>query len=224
LTTTQLSSAARQNARVLRALARRGEAYPYTAVIVPGHGLREQDATALTDFLPGDACRPLAAGDLARLGAMPQRTAIGGDAMRGEVAPVVITSGGAVHSHLIEAFALMHLLQCREQIAADRIMVEPCAEHTHTNLRNSGRWLDAMGGRAAYLLTDNGIQSDYFQDWNGFELLLGSIDQRSLRDWGYLLGSWRQASSGTKSGFWFTPYRFWAEPRQDLGSVTCLDE
>jgi DUF218 domain len=224
LTTTQLSAAARQNARVLRALARRGDAYPYAAVIVPGHGQSEQDHTALTTFLPGDACRTLADGDLARLGAMPSRTAIGGDAMRGDVAPLIITSGGAVHSHLIEAFAMMHLLQCREQISADRILVEPCAEHTHTNLRNSGRWVDAMGGRAAYLLTDGGIQAEYFQDWSGFELLLGSIDQRSLRDWGYLLGSWRQASIGTKSGFWFTPYRFWAEPRQDLGSMTCLDE
>ena len=224
LTTAQLASAARQNARTLRALERRGEAFPYAAVIVPGHGLAEQDGTALTEFLPGDACRTLARGDLARLGAMPTRGAVGGDAMRGDVAPVVITSGGAVHSHLIEAFALMHLLQCREQIAADRILVEPCAEHTHTNLRNSGRWVEAMGGRAAYLLTDNGLQAEYFQDWSGFELLFGSIDQRSLRDWGYLLGSWRQASTGTKAGFWFTPYRFWAEPRQELGSVTCLDE
>ena len=118
---------------------------------------------------------------------------------------------------------MLHLLQCREHIAADRILVEPCAEHTHTNLRNSGRWLDAMGGRAGYLLTDDGIQSEYFQDWNGFELLLGSIDQRATRDWGYLLGSWRQASSGVSSGFWFTPYRFWAEPRNALGSVTCVD-
>jgi len=224
LTENQLAAAARQNARTLRALARRGARHPYAAVILPGHGLAEQDGTALGSYLPGEECRSLAAGDLRRLGAMPSRTAIGADAMRGEVAPVVIASGGAVHSHLIEAFAMMHLLQCREQIAADRILVEPCAEHTHTNLRNSGRWVDAMGGRAAYLLTDTGIQSEYFQDWSGFELVLGSIDQRSLRDWGYLLGSWRQASSGTKSGFWFTPYRFWAEPREELGSVTCVDQ
>ncbi len=225
LTPPQQAAAARQNARTLRAVARREDRYPYATVVLPGHGLVEQDGTALTGFLPGDACRTLEDGDLGRLGAMPFRTAIGGDAMRGGVAPVVITSGGAVHSHLVEAFAMLHLLQCREEIAAERIIVEPCAEHTHTNLRNSGRWIDAMGGRAAYLLTDNGIQSEYFQDWNGFQLVFGSIDQRSLRDWGYLLGSWRQASAGTtKAGFWFTPYRFWAEPREALGSVTCVDE
>jgi hypothetical protein len=79
-----------------------------------------------------------------------------------------------------------------------------------------------MGGRAAYLLTDDFLQSEYFQDSTGFELLLGSIDQRSLRDWGYVLGSWRQASIGIKAGFWFTPYRFWAEPRDALGSATCV--
>lgn len=219
----QLSAAARHNARVLRALAASPRVYPYAAVVLPGHGQREQDGTALSSFLPGEACRPLAEGDLERLGAMPFRTALGADALRGDVAPVAIASGGAVHSHLIEAFAMLHLLHCREHIAADRILVEPCAEHTHTNLRNSGRWLDAMGGRAGYLLTDDGIQSEYFQDWNGFELLLGSVDQRAMRDWGYLLGSWRQASSGIRSGFWFTPYRFWAEPREALGSVTCVD-
>ena len=107
---------------------------------------------------------------------------------------------------------------------ADRIIVEPCADHTHTNLRNSARWVAAMGGRAAYLLTDDGLQSKYFQDWSGFELILGSVDQRSLRDWGYVIGSWRQASIGTAQGFWFTPYRFWAEPRDGLGSVTCVEE
>ncbi len=218
-----LSAAALHNARVLRSLAASTQSFPYAAVLLPGHGQIEQDGTALTDYLPGAACRPLREGDLDRLGAMPFRTALGADALRGDVAPLIIASGGAVHSHLVEAFAMLHLLACREHIAPERILVEPCAEHTHTNLRNGGRWLDALGGRAAYLLTDDGIQSEYFQDWNGFEALLGSVDQRSIRDWGYLLGSWRQASSGIRSGFWFTPYRFWAEPREGLGSVTCVD-
>ena len=80
-----------------------------------------------------------------------------------------------------------------------------------------------MGARAAYLLTDDGIQASYFQDWTAFELIFGSIDQRSLRDWGYVIGSWRQASIGTAQGFWLTPYRFWAEPREGLGSVTCVE-
>jgi hypothetical protein len=154
---------------------------------------------------------------------MPVRSERAADALRGGVAPVVIVSGGAVHSTVAEAFALMSLLQCREAIAPERILVEPCADHTHTNLRNSARWIDAMNGRAAYLLTDDWIQSEYFQDFSGFEFLMGSVDQRSLRDWGYLVGSWRQSSIGNNAGFWFTPYRFWAEARDGLGSMTCVD-
>ena len=79
-----------------------------------------------------------------------------------------------------------------------------------------------LGGRTAYLVTDQGLQGGYLQEWNVFHMIGGSIDQRALRDWGYLLGAWRQASVGIDSGFWFTPYRFWAEPRDGAGSLTCL--
>jgi hypothetical protein len=223
LTRAQRAAARHQNVRVLRSLARRSDEFPYSAIVVPGHGVLTQNDTALAAFEPGHSCRELADGDDGRLGALPFRSARAADALRGGVAPVVIVSGGAVHSRVIEAFALMQLLECREKIAADRILIEPCADHTHTNLRNSGRWMNAMGGRAAYLLTDDWIQSDYFQDVSGFEYLLGSVDQRSLRDWGYLIGSWRQASRGINAGFWFTPYRFWAEPKDDVGSFTCVD-
>jgi hypothetical protein len=37
------------------------------------------------------------------------------------------------------------------------------------------------------------------------------------------MGSWRQASIGIDAGFWFTPYRFWAEPKDGLGGMTCVD-
>jgi len=222
LTAAERSAARRQNARTLRAVARRSETYPYSAIVVPGHGLLTQNDTALLGTVPGDACRALRDGDHGRLGMLPFRSSRAADAMRGGVAPVIIVSGGAIHSRVNEAFAMMQLLECGEHIEPERIIVEPCADHTHTNLRNSGRWIHAMGGRAAYLLTDDFLQSEYFQDSTGFELLLGSIDQRSLRDWGYVLGSWRQASIGIKAGFWFTPYRFWAEPRDALGSATCV--
>jgi hypothetical protein len=223
LTPRQRSVARIQNARALRAIARDPGSYPYSAIVVPGHGGLEQNDTALAAYLPGELCRELADGDLGRLGAMPFRSARAADALRGGVAPVAIVSGGAVHSRVIEAFALMQLLECGEHIEPERILLEPCAEHTHTNIRNSGRWIDAMGARAAYLLTDDWLQSEYLQDTSGFEYLMGTPDQRSLRDWGYLMGSWRQASIGINAGFWLTPYRFWAEPRDGLGSATCVD-
>jgi hypothetical protein len=223
LTSTQRSVARRQNARTLRAMARSTATYPYSAVVVPGHGVLESNDATIASYLPGHRCGDLVDGDLDKLGVMPVRSARAADALRGGVAPIAIVSGGAVHSKVIEAFALMQLLECREQIAPDRILVEPCADHTHTNIRNSGRWIDAMGARAAYLLTDDWLQSEYLQDASGFELLMGTPDQRSLRDWGYLMGSWRQASIGNDAGFWMTPYRFWAEPRDGLGGITCVD-
>ncbi len=220
----QRAAARIQNVRALRAIARGTEKYPYSAIVVPGHGIPEQAKTVLAKYVPGGSCRDLADGDLGNLGAMPVRSERAADALRGGVAPFVIVSGGAVHSAVVEAFALMQLLECREKIEPTRILVEPCADHTHTNLRNSARWIEAMNGRAAYLLTDDWIQSEYFQDFSWFELIMGSVDQRSLREWGYLIGSWRQSSIGNDAGFWFTPYRFWAEPREGLGSMTCVDE
>lgn len=220
----QRRAACRHNARALRAAARGAETYPYAAVVVPGHGVREQESTSLADYVPGGTCHTLGDGDDRRLGVMPERAELAAEALRGGVAPLAIVSGGAVHSRAVEAFLLTHLVHCTEQIPATRIVVEPCAEHTHTNLRNSARWLHAMDARAAYLLTDPGIQAEYFQDFSGFEFISGSVDQRSLRDWGYVIGSWRQASLGADIGFWFTPYRFWAEPRESLGSVTCVDD
>jgi hypothetical protein len=223
LTPAQRDAALRHNVRVLRALSERTEAHPYAAVLVPGHGRREQNDAAPADFLPGERCRPLARGDLRRLGAMPLRAARAADALRGGVAPVAVASGGAVHSRVVEAFALLHLLECTEGIPRERVLVEPCAEHTHENLRNGARWVHALGGRTAYLVTDDGLQAEYFQESSVFDLMLGSIDQRSLRDWGYVIGSWRQASVGIPAGFWFSPYRFWAERRDELGSLTCVD-
>jgi hypothetical protein len=220
--------AAAHDAAVLRRVARKTAppaGWAYASIVVLGHGLPEQDDTAYAGFMPGDACPTLRDGDHRRLGAMGKRTERAALAMRANVAPVVIATGGAVHSHVVEAFAMYALLACNEPPGEriDDVIVEPCADHTHTNLRNAGRWLDAMSARAAYVVTDDWIQADYLQDWNGFELLLGSIDHRSRRDWGYVIGSWRQASSGMTAGFWFTPYRFWAEPREGLGSLTCVD-
>ncbi|MEO8798115.1 MAG: hypothetical protein ABI551_09540 [Polyangiaceae bacterium] len=148
--------------------------------------------------------------------------------MRGDVAPIAIVTGAAVHSHLVEAFAMLHLLACPRPdgvalVEADRVLVEPCADHTHTNLRNAGRLLAAMHARAGFIITDDHFQSDYLEDQTGLEALGGSIDQRSLRDFGSLVGAWRLASTGNAAGFWFTPYRFWAEPRDGLGAVTCDD-
>src|SRR6185369_7709359 len=115
------------------------------------------------------------------------------EAFFGGVAPVITVSGGAVHSRLNESFLLDYLLTCRLGVRPDAVLLDPCADHTHTNVRNTGRLVRALAGRTAYVVTDDGLQAGYLQEWTAFDLVGGSIDQRALRDWGYLVGSFRQA-------------------------------
>jgi hypothetical protein len=218
----QERAALRQNATALRRAAASADSYPYSALLVPGYGEAQQAEASVVDWKPGDACPDPEPADRQTFGAMNERASRAADALRARVAPLAIVSGGAPHSRAVEAFELLYLLECVERVPAATVLVEPCAEHTHTNLRNGARWLAAMGGRTAYIVTDDGVQSDYLQEGGVLSMIGAGIDQRSLRDWGYVIGSWRQASVGTEAGFWFTPFRFWAEPRDGLGSLTCV--
>lgn len=222
--------AAATNARTLRSLAgavTRGElsrVYPYAVAGTFGYGAAAHGESKLLRWTPGRPCVALRAADRALLGVNVARAARVSEAFRAGVAPLVSTSGGAVHSPLVEAFMLAHLATCDGGVPLDRILVDPCADHTHTNMRNTGAMISGIGARHAYLVTDDGIQSDYLQEWTAFELIGGSIDQRARRDWGYLIGAWRQASRGIDAGFWYTPFRFWSEPRGGLGSFQCVGD
>lgn len=217
-------AAAITNGRTLRALALRlqnGRAYPYAASATFGFGHAAMGASALVGWLPGDECPSLSKPEMSLLSMNIVRAGRAAEAHLAGVAPVMTVSGGAVHSPLTEAFLLYYLATCRFGVQPDAVLLDPCADHTHTNLRNTGGLVTDLGGRTAYLVTDDGMQSAYLQEWTSLDLVGGSIDQRALRDWGHLLGSWRQASTGLDAGFWFTPYRFWAETRPGLGDFTC---
>ncbi len=218
-------ASARVNARTLRDLAHRVAGrppYPYATVSTFGFGHSEQRTSALVAWRPGDACPQLSKREMALLDVNVLRAGRAADAYAAGVAPVVTVSGGAVHSPLYEAFMLDYLLTCRLGVPATAVLVDPCANHTHTNVRNTGALVRAVGGRTAYLVTDDGLQAGYLEEWTFFDVIGGSIDQRSLRDFGYLLGSFRRASVGSGAGYWYTPYRFWAEPERGLGSFTCI--
>jgi hypothetical protein len=218
-------AAAANNARTLRALRRKlaGKApYPYAAVSTFGFGWRAQNDSVLVPFRPGDACPTLGKPDMVLLDVNITRAGRAAEAWIAGVAPVVTVSGGAVHAKLVEAFALDYLLTCRFGVPRDAVLLDPCADHTHTNVRNTGSLLRELGGRTAYVVTDDGLQAGYLEEWTSFDLVGGSLDQRALRDFGYLLGSWRRASVGMPAGFWYTPYRFWAEPESGLGALTCV--
>jgi hypothetical protein len=217
-------AAARNNARTLaRLLVRldRGERFPYAAVSTFGFGNRAHDRSRLVSFRPGDACPATDKADMDLYGVNIVRAFRAVEARKAGLAPIITLSGGAVHSTLNESFLLDYLATCKLGARADEILLDPCADHTHTNLRNTGSLIEALGGKVAYVVTDDGLQSGYLQEWTLFNLLGGSIDQRSLRDFGHLLGSFRQASVGMPAGFWFTPFRFWAEPDPGLGAFSC---
>jgi hypothetical protein len=216
--------AARTNATTLEDLASDRRAYTYAAGITFGYGHSEQDDAGLVDWRPTDPCVALDDARRALLTVNVMRADRAAETYRSGLAPVVIVSGGAVHARTIEAFMLMHLAVCDGHVPAHRVLVDPCADHTHTNVRNSGALVRYLDARTAYVVTDDFLQGDYLQEWTGFELLGGSIDDRSLRDFGYLLGSWRQASRGIGSGFWFTPYRFFSDPDPANRNFTCVGD
>jgi len=232
-----LRAAAHVNGKTARALAQRVAAhppYPYATVSTFGYGFAAQGKSPLVSFRPSDACPSLASDEMAVFDVNFVRAARAAEAYKAGVGAVVTVSGGAIHSRLVEAFLLDYLLTCRFGVPADAILLDPCADHTHTNMRNTGSLVIAIGGRTAYIVTDDWLQSRYLEEYTTFDFLFGSIDQRALRDFGYLLGSYRRASmgdaapngtgggSGMKAGFWYTPYRFWAEPADGLGGFTCI--
>lgn len=130
-----------QNAAALQA-ARSTEwsRYAFTAIIVLGNGPE----------LEGEALSPR--GKL-RVRLAAERFAEG-------VAPFVIVSGGAVHPRgttFNEAVEMRRALIERYGIPANRIVLEPYARTTSTNLRNAVRRLVAMGaplGREMLAVTD----------------------------------------------------------------------
>lgn len=102
--------------------------YRYPALLVFGHG-------------PEDA--------QSRTGALGHiRMARAADLFARRLAPFIIVSGGNVHPNRTpfnEAIEMKRLLVTHYAIPADRILIEPHARHTTTNLRNSARLLFAAG-------------------------------------------------------------------------------
>ena len=212
------------NAGTLRALAnhlRGGARYPYSAVSTFGYGNRRQEKSRLNRWRLGEPCLQLDEWDLSLLELNRLRAARAAAAFHAHVAPVVTLSGGAVHSRLNESLMLHHLLTCRHGVPPHRTLLDPCARHTHENLRNTGGLVVSLGGRTAYIVI-SGLQVGYLQEWSLFDFLGSSLDARSLRDFGFLPGAWRQASTGLDAGFWYTPYRFWAGPTDEVRNLTCV--
>jgi hypothetical protein len=122
--------------------------YKYTSIIIPGVG-------------PENPIIPLSARGKLHLQLAASRFA------EGDVA-FIIVSGAAVHprgSEHVEAIEMRKALIERFHIPADRIVIEPYARHTTTNLRNATRRLVALGAPVSQpaLIVANVEQSRYIE-------------------------------------------------------------
>ena len=96
--------------------------------------------------------------------------------LRSGLAAAVIVSGGTVHAFDNEAVLMREWLRERG-VEPARIVVEPCARHTTTNLRNAGRILLARGVDEALIVTSDGPPRSF---------------RRRVAEQGYYLGfPWR---------------------------------
>lgn len=135
-------------------------AFRYTALIVPGVGPEDTG----TQLSPRGKLHVLLAAQRYRQG----------------LAPFILVSGSAVHprgTHFLEAVEMRRALIQRYAIPADRIILDPYARHTTTNLRNATRRFAALGiplDRPTLIVTDAEqsayIEGKVFADRNATEL------------------------------------------------------
>lgn len=141
-------------------------AHKYSALIVTGIG-------------PELAEMPLSPGGKYHLRLAAQQFA------RGDAAFIIVTGGRAhpFNTPFVEAIEMRNALIERYGIPADRIVIEPHARHTTTNMRNAARLLIAMGAPLAQdtLVISNASQS----------AVIGSAEfvARNRRELGYAPGT-----------------------------------
>ena len=166
---------------------------PYTALLVFGHG-------------PEDA--------QSRTGVMGHiRLNIAADLYLRGLAPFIIVSGGNVHPNRTpfnEAVEMKHLLVTQYGISAGRILIEPHARHTTTNLRNCARLLLAAGfpaDRQALIVSD-----DHTIHYIGGEELAA----RNMREMGVQPGRLEPGPNRFSLGFMPDAVAFHTEPADPL--------
>lgn len=140
--------------------------FRYSALIIPGIG-------------PEIMGMPLSPGGKYHLRLAAEQFA------KGEAA-FIIVSGGRAHpfnTPFAEAVEMRAALIERYGIPADRIVIEPHARHTTTNMRNAARLLMEMGAPQArdILVVSNPVQSANIES--------AAFVQRNIRELGYAPGT-----------------------------------
>ncbi len=170
---------ARENSAAIAALAGRKVAVgpgQFDAIVVPG--FTPLDATA-----PTPEVHPNAAARLDSAMAF----------FRGGAAPVILVSGANVHPEgtpYVEA-VLMRRYLLDHGIPESAIVVEPCARHSHTNLRDVGRFMLRYGMGRALIVTSRD-QAFYFANPR-----ISGFEERCIADFGYRVGDVVSLPGGT---------------------------
>lgn len=100
------------------------KAYPYSAILVPGHGPEKEGVSI--DSLGMARCRMAV------------------ELFKNKQAPFIIVSGGHVHPNrtpYCEAVEMKRYITEELHIPSQNILIEPYARHTTTNLRNAARMI-----------------------------------------------------------------------------------
>ncbi len=153
-----------ENAAAVKQVAQtKWEEYPYSVILVPGHGPEEE----------GVALSPL--------GMM--RCKLAADRYFKGMAPYIILSGGYVHpfqTPFCEATEMKNELMNRYNIPESALIIEPHARHTTTNFRNAARLIFKYGipFEKKALCTTTLDQSYYITNMN--------FDKRCIMELGYV--------------------------------------
>lgn len=147
----------------------------YDLIVVPGY-------TPLDATEPTPTVHPTAAARLDDAIAAYQRG----------LAPVILVTGGSVHpdgTPFNEA-VLMKRYLVSQKVPAGAVIIEPCARHSHTNLRNAGRFMMSYGLLTALVITSVD-QAFYFANPK-----MSGFDERCVVDLGYQVGTFQTQQDG----------------------------
>ena len=162
-------------------VARENAAALVTAKATAGHAASPFDLLVVPGFTPLDLAVP--ASELHAEARARLLRAL--DDLHAGAAPLVMVSGGNVHpdgTPFNEALEMKRFLLAHG-VPEARILIEPCARHSHTNVRNVARFMLSTGLRRALIVTSFD-QAYYFANPRA-----SSFDARCLADLGYLVGA-----------------------------------
>jgi uncharacterized SAM-binding protein YcdF (DUF218 family) len=101
---------------------------------------------------------------------------------RRRLAPFFILTGGKADGAEANEALTMKRYLVAGGIPESRILIEPCALHSHTNLRNTGRLMMSMGFKRALIVTSYDQAFYFTTGW------LTGFDRRALKYLGHPVG------------------------------------